>query len=51
MGQVACADGDDELYPGRHKMTLNFDLPRGAYATILVKRLTDAATQPDFGEE
>lgn len=51
VGQVACADAEDDLYPGRHKMTLNFDLPRGAYATILVKRLTDAATQPDFGEE
>lgn len=30
----------DELYPGRHKLTLRFDLPRGSYATILVKRVT-----------
>ena len=51
VGQIASAVGDDEMYPGRHKLTLNFDLPRGAYATILVKRLTDAATVPDFGEE
>lgn len=34
---------DDELYPGRRRLTLTFDLPRGAYATILVKRLTDVA--------
>lgn len=31
---------DDELYPKRKKVTLAFDLPRGSYATILVKRLT-----------
>jgi tRNA pseudouridine13 synthase len=31
---------DDELYPKRQKVTLAFDLPRGSYATILVKRLS-----------
>lgn len=31
---------NDELYPGRQKVKLAFDLPRGSYATILVKRLT-----------
>jgi len=36
-----CATADDELHPQRHKMQLTFDLPRGSYATILVKRLTD----------
>lgn len=30
----------DELYPGKWKSTLAFDLPRGCYATLLVKRLT-----------
>jgi tRNA pseudouridine13 synthase len=35
--------GADELYPGRRKLTAAFELPRGAYATLLVKRLTDAA--------
>lgn len=30
----------DEVYPGRRKLTLAFDLPRGSYATILIKRLT-----------
>jgi tRNA(Glu) U13 pseudouridine synthase TruD len=34
-GQV----GDDELYRGRKKMTLRFGLPRGGYATLIVKRL------------
>uniref|UniRef100_A0A7V4E2W2 tRNA pseudouridine(13) synthase TruD n=1 Tax=candidate division WOR-3 bacterium TaxID=2052148 RepID=A0A7V4E2W2_UNCW3 len=29
----------DELYKGKYKLTLNFLLPPGAYATILIKRL------------
>jgi len=32
---------DDELYESRKKLTLSFDLPRGSFATILVKRLTE----------
>ncbi|MEN9554142.1 MAG: tRNA pseudouridine synthase [Planctomycetota bacterium] len=35
-----CSAETDELYPGRKKLRLNFELPRGSYATILVKRLT-----------
>jgi tRNA pseudouridine13 synthase len=31
---------DDELNRGRRKLTLRFELPRGSYATMLVKRLT-----------
>ncbi|TXT22308.1 MAG: tRNA pseudouridine13 synthase [Planctomycetota bacterium] len=31
----------DELYNSRRKLTLSFDLPRGSYATILIKRLTE----------
>ena len=31
----------DELHDGRQKLTLSFELPRGSYATILVKRLTE----------
>jgi tRNA pseudouridine13 synthase len=31
---------DDELYPGRRKLALRFALPKGAYATMVVKRLT-----------
>jgi len=30
----------DDLNPGKQKMVLNFDLPRGCYATMIVKRLT-----------
>ncbi len=33
-------DGDDELNPGRGKLTLSFELPRGSYATLIVKRIT-----------
>ena len=32
----------DELYPGKQKATLRFFLPRGSYATLLIKRLTMA---------
>ena len=31
----------DELQEGRQKVLLSFDLPRGSYATIFVKRLTE----------
>jgi tRNA pseudouridine13 synthase len=34
---------DDELYPGRRKLTLSFDLSRGTYATILIKRVAACA--------
>lgn len=30
---------DDEVYPGKQKLALHFRLPRGSYATMLVKRL------------
>ncbi len=39
----------DDLYPGRKKITLGFDLPKGAYATLVVKRVTDAAQAGDPG--
>jgi tRNA pseudouridine13 synthase len=31
--------GDDEFHPGRKKLTFTFSLPRGAYGTMLIKRL------------
>jgi tRNA pseudouridine13 synthase len=34
---------DDELHAGRRAMQLEFELAKGSYATILVKRITDAA--------
>lgn len=33
----------DELHRGRQKLCLGFELPKGSYATMVVKRLTDAA--------
>lgn len=30
----------DELHPGMRKLTLRFELPRGSYATLIVKRIT-----------
>jgi tRNA pseudouridine13 synthase len=34
----------DDRHPGRSKVQLNFELPRGCYATMVIKRLT--ATRP-----
>jgi tRNA pseudouridine13 synthase len=34
------ASSPDELHPGREKLTLAYELPRGCYATLLVKRIT-----------
>jgi tRNA pseudouridine13 synthase len=31
--------GPDELHPARQRLLLEFDLPRGCYATLIVKRL------------
>ncbi len=33
-------DGPDDKHPGRKMVTLRFELPRGAYATMVFKRLT-----------
>jgi tRNA pseudouridine13 synthase len=38
--EYRAASGPDELAPGRQAVTLEFVLPRGAYATIVIKRLT-----------
>ena len=38
--ELEFASSEDELYPGRQKVRLAFDLPKGSYATILVKRLS-----------
>ncbi len=37
---------DDDRYPGKLSLALSFSLPRGCYATILVKRLGLAAPRP-----
>jgi tRNA pseudouridine13 synthase len=41
LGEVTQLAETDDLYPGKRKLTLSFDLPRGSYATIVVKRLTE----------
>jgi tRNA pseudouridine13 synthase len=47
---LQCEVAEDELSPGRQKLTLSFSLPRGSYATILVKRITGTADmQSDDG--
>jgi tRNA pseudouridine13 synthase len=38
---ATAAEAEDDLYPGKRKIQLNFDLPRGSYATMLVKRITE----------
>jgi tRNA pseudouridine13 synthase len=40
----------DELYPGRSKLTLQFTLRRGSYATIFVKRITGLAWEEEEEE-
>jgi tRNA pseudouridine13 synthase len=37
---VVLETGEDELHCGRRRLTLSFSLPRGSYATVLIKRLT-----------
>ena len=34
---------DDELHPGRRALRLSFELAKGSYATIMVKRITERA--------
>lgn len=41
--KLTSAVAADEFHPGRRKLKLGFELPKGAYATLVVKRVTDAA--------
>ena len=43
--------GPDEFHPGKEKLTLAFDLPRGSYATVIVKRITIPGSPALQGEE
>jgi tRNA pseudouridine13 synthase len=40
-GQLQVARIDDDLHPGRQALWLAFELGKGSYATILVKRITE----------
>ena len=42
-GEISADPEPDDLYPNHRALRLRFTLPRGSYATILVKRITDAA--------
>ncbi|WP_337177130.1 tRNA pseudouridine(13) synthase TruD [Paludisphaera sp.] len=43
LGDVAATIVDDELHRKKRAVRLEFTLPKGAYATMLVKRITGAA--------
>ena len=47
---MSAEEGQDELYRGRRKMTLRFDLPRGSYATIVVKRIAGGGLEEELDE-
>jgi tRNA pseudouridine13 synthase len=34
----------DERSPGQYQLSLSFELPRGSYATLIVKRIQSAAS-------
>jgi tRNA pseudouridine13 synthase len=40
---LEAASAADELHAGREKLLLGFDLPRGSYATLVIKRITAGA--------
>ncbi len=40
---LAADSAADESHRGRHRLTLHFELPRGCYATLIVKRITLAS--------
>jgi tRNA pseudouridine13 synthase len=50
-GDVRHELSPDELYGGRQKLSLWFSLPRGSYATILVKRIAGAAADELAGDD
>ena len=50
-GGLAASTADDELNRGRRKMTLSFELPKGSYATVLLKRLFHEPVAGDDEEE
>ncbi|GAB5444641.1 MAG: tRNA pseudouridine(13) synthase TruD [Fuerstiella sp.] len=44
---LAAEFSTDEIYDGHQKLTLSFELPRGCYATMLIKTLTTAEQMAD----
>ena len=39
LGKFKVSEGNDELFKGKKKFTLSFELPKGSYATMAVKQL------------
>ena len=37
--EMTATAGPDERHPGQARLDLSFDLPRGSYATMVVKRV------------
>ncbi len=48
---LKAVEADDDLNRGRKKVTLSFELPRGAYATVVLKRLFHAPANLGADEE
>ncbi|MEZ6058161.1 MAG: tRNA pseudouridine(13) synthase TruD [Planctomycetaceae bacterium] len=46
-GKMTWDIAEDELQPGRAALSLSFDLPPGAYATMLIKRISRVASDSD----
>ena len=42
-GDLMSSSHSDEIHAGRKKLTMMFDLPRGCYATMLIKSITGEA--------
>jgi tRNA pseudouridine13 synthase len=42
---LTCESGEDDGQRGSQKLVLSFALPRGSYATLLIKRITARAEQ------
>lgn len=50
VGHLSAGMDNDDHHSGRRCLMLNFELPRGSYATMLIKRLTQA-TRPRITDE
>jgi tRNA pseudouridine13 synthase len=50
-GGLTSTTADDELNRGRRRMTLSFELPKGSYATVLLKRLFHEAVPEEDDED
>jgi tRNA pseudouridine13 synthase len=48
--RLTAAAASDDRHPGRHRLVLSFELPRGCYATMVIKRIMAATGTPDEDE-